>query len=84
MYIFESNLFYSAKYSNQNKAVVGRNDTLTGIRFILVPFLVSSETGCILKLIQLTMYYSWDQENQQTHRINKFYAACTQDNNNTE
>jgi hypothetical protein len=71
----KSNLYFSAmNRMDQGKAIVGRNDTHTGIRFIMLPFSVSSKTNSVLKLIQiLPMYYKRDAENKEAHRILDFY-----------
>jgi hypothetical protein len=71
----KSDLYFSAmNRMDQGKATVGRNDTHTSIRFIMIPFTVTPQTKSVLKLIQiLPMYYLWDIRNDQTHRILNFY-----------
>ncbi|HTM06552.1 MAG TPA: hypothetical protein VL201_04890 [Patescibacteria group bacterium] len=74
-HIEKSNLYYSAiNKMGQGEVIIGRNDTHTGIHFVMIPFAVTLKTNSVLKLIQiLPMYYIWDMESNQTHRISNFY-----------
>ncbi|HTM06682.1 MAG TPA: hypothetical protein VL201_05605 [Patescibacteria group bacterium] len=64
----------SANHNDENRVIIGRHYTHTGARFIILPFNVSLENKNVLKFFQLLpMYYTWDMENNQTHRILKIF-----------